>query len=193
VRAHVLLGNDERARDALEQLRAIASRAGTPPLKASVLASQATLAEADGDHDGARRSLEDAIDLLAASDAPFETASLRLDLAAALRAVGRNEAAGRELDAALAEFRRLGAAHKSARAESMLRGAPVADGPLGALSRREREVLGLVAEGLTNQEIAARLVLSRHTVNRHVANILRKLGLPSRVAAASLAVRAGLE
>jgi DNA-binding NarL/FixJ family response regulator len=66
------------------------------------------------------------------------------------------------------------------------------DTPLGALSRRELEVLGLVAEGLTNHDIAERLVLSEHTVNRHVANILRKLGLPSRAAAASLAGRYGL-
>jgi DNA-binding NarL/FixJ family response regulator len=54
------------------------------------------------------------------------------------------------------------------------------------------EVLGLVAEGLTNHDIAQRLVLSGHTVNRHVANILRKLGLTSRAAAASLAGRHGL-
>jgi DNA-binding NarL/FixJ family response regulator len=54
------------------------------------------------------------------------------------------------------------------------------------------EVLGLVATGLTNHEIARRLVLSEHTVNRHVANILRKLGLPSRAAASSLAGRYGL-
>jgi DNA-binding NarL/FixJ family response regulator len=54
------------------------------------------------------------------------------------------------------------------------------------------EVLGLVAEGHTNHDIAERLVLSEHTVNRHVANILRKLGLPSRAAAASLAGRYGL-
>ena len=66
------------------------------------------------------------------------------------------------------------------------------DSPLGGLSRRELEVLGLVAEGLTNHDIAERLVLSEHTVNRHVANILRKLGLPSRAAAASLAGRYGL-
>lgn len=66
------------------------------------------------------------------------------------------------------------------------------DTPLGELSERELEVLGLVAEGLTNHHIAERLVLSEHTVNRHVANILRKLGLPSRAAAASLAGRFGL-
>jgi pimeloyl-ACP methyl ester carboxylesterase/DNA-binding CsgD family transcriptional regulator len=61
-----------------------------------------------------------------------------------------------------------------------------------ALSAREREVLRLVAEGLSDAEIAARLVLSPHTVHRHVANIRRKLGLPSRSAAAAHAARAGL-
>jgi DNA-binding NarL/FixJ family response regulator len=66
------------------------------------------------------------------------------------------------------------------------------DGPLARLSARELQVLGLVAEGLTNHDIAQRLVLSEHTVNRHVANILRKLGLNSRTAAATLAGRHGL-
>jgi DNA-binding NarL/FixJ family response regulator len=60
------------------------------------------------------------------------------------------------------------------------------------VTAREREVLRLLAEGLTNREIAARLVLSEHTVHRHVANILRKLGLSSRTAAATEAVRSGL-
>ncbi len=63
---------------------------------------------------------------------------------------------------------------------------------IGELSRREREVLRLVAEGLGDAEIAERLVLSPHTVHRHVANILRKLGLHSRSAAAVAASRAGL-
>lgn len=60
------------------------------------------------------------------------------------------------------------------------------------LSAREREVLRLVAEGLGDAEIAERLVLSPHTVHRHVANIRRKLGLHSRSAAAVAASRAGL-
>ena len=60
------------------------------------------------------------------------------------------------------------------------------------LSQREREVLRLVAEGLSDSDIAERLVLSPHTVHRHVANIRRKLGLPSRSAAAAAAARAGL-
>ena len=57
--------------------------------------------------------------------------------------------------------------------------------PLDVLTAREREVLRLLADGLTNREIAHRLVLSEHTVHRHVANLLRKLRLPSRAAAAA--------
>ena len=63
------------------------------------------------------------------------------------------------------------------------------DSPLTA---RETEVLRLVAVGLSNREIASSLVLSEHTVHRHVANVLRKLGQSSRAAAAASATRAGL-
>jgi DNA-binding CsgD family transcriptional regulator/pimeloyl-ACP methyl ester carboxylesterase len=60
------------------------------------------------------------------------------------------------------------------------------------LSEREREILGLVARGLSNGEIAAQLVLSPHTVHRHVANLRRKLRQPSRAAAVAEAARLGL-
>ena len=60
---------------------------------------------------------------------------------------------------------------------------------LGVLSAREREVLGLVAEGLSNPHIAVQLGLSEHTVKRHVANILLKLDMPTRAAAAGLVAR----
>jgi len=63
---------------------------------------------------------------------------------------------------------------------------------LGELSVREREVLGLVAQGLSDAQIAERLVISPHTVHRHVANILTKLRLPTRAAAAARAARTGL-
>ncbi|HZT16417.1 MAG TPA: alpha/beta fold hydrolase [Gaiellaceae bacterium] len=69
---------------------------------------------------------------------------------------------------------------------------PAPTAGLDGLTVREREVLRLVAEGLSDAEIGARLVLSPHTVHRHVANIRRKLGLRSRSAAAAAAARAGL-
>lgn len=201
VRAYARL-DDDRAGSALDQLRQLASRAPTPLLQAAVLASEGSVAASRDEQDAARRSFEDALDVLVVMEAPFEAARVRLDLAATLVAQGRHQEARREIDAALAAFQKLGAEADATRAESMLgrlRGARptipagTAEGPLGELSKRELEVLALVSEGLTNQEIAERLVLSKHTVNRHVANILRKLGLPSRVAAASLAGRLGLE
>lgn len=201
IRALARLGEHERASEALNQLRELVERARTRPLLAAVRSSEGALAVARGEHDTARRSFEDALDLLAASDARFEAARVRLDLAATLSVLGRQERARREIEAALADFQALGANGEITRSEAMLGKlrrtratlpSEAEDTPLGKLSERELEVLGLVAEGLTNSDIAQRLVLSEHTVNRHVANILRKLGLTSRAAAASLAGRYGL-
>jgi LuxR family transcriptional regulator, maltose regulon positive regulatory protein len=199
VGANVQLGCRERAREALGQLRQIAATAGTRPLQAAVITCEGKMAAGVGDHDGARRAFEDSLDLHAAIGAPFDAAEVRLELAVTLMALGRDEAARRESETALAAFRELGAATGVARTEAMLsraRSLPppstADEGPLTELSKRECEVLALIAEGLTNHEIAERLILSRHTVNRHVANILRKLSVPSRAAAASLAARHGV-
>jgi tetratricopeptide (TPR) repeat protein len=81
IRALARLGEDERATEALSELREIAARARTRPILAAVRSSEGTLAVARGDHDAGRRSFEDALDLLAACDAPFESGRVRLDLA----------------------------------------------------------------------------------------------------------------
>jgi pimeloyl-ACP methyl ester carboxylesterase/DNA-binding CsgD family transcriptional regulator len=75
---------------------------------------------------------------------------------------------------------------------AFLQTAPAETNGASPLSRRETEVLSLVATGLSNREIASTLILSEHTVHRHVANILRKLAQSSRAAAAAQAARAGL-
>jgi pimeloyl-ACP methyl ester carboxylesterase/DNA-binding CsgD family transcriptional regulator len=92
-----------------------------------------------------------------------------------------------------------GDAHAVAAAVLEFLGAPAPsahDAPdrvrLGQLSGREQEVLALVARGATDRQIAAALVVSPHTVHRHVANIRDKLGVPSRAAAAAWAAEHGL-
>jgi DNA-binding NarL/FixJ family response regulator len=93
----------------------------------------------------------------------------------------------------------LGAAAEAERAEALLRDLkittrrPTGKAPnLACLSQREVEILRLVAQGLSDKEIAARLVLSKHTIHRHISRILTKLDLPSRAAAVAYAARHGL-
>ena len=198
VRAYAGLGQCDRAQGALEQLRDLALRADTRPLRAALFTAEATVATALGDSDAARRCWEDAIDILAGSPARYEIGRARQGLASVLDADGRAAEARTQVVAALETFRELGAGAEAASAEAMLgrldqvcsSGAP--DGALALLSKREREVVTLVATGMSNREIAGRLVISEHTVHRHVTSILRKLDVPSRAAAASLAARHGL-
>jgi DNA-binding NarL/FixJ family response regulator len=95
----------------------------------------------------------------------------------ACRALDDRESAARELETARAIFLDLGAAPDLSR---LTKGA-------GGLSPRELEVLRLVATGATNKTIAATLVLSERTVDRHVSNIFVKLGVSSRAAATAYA------
>src|SRR5581483_10021785 len=110
-------------------------------------------------------------------------------LAQALRELAREDAARQELERAREEFAALGAQAEERRTETM-RAAPASDRAL--LSARESEVLRLVAGDLSNKQIAVRLRLSEHTIHRHVANLLVKLRLSSRAAAAAYAAKHGL-
>ena len=109
-------------------------------------------------------------------------------IAQACRALGDDDAATLELDAAAATFDRLGAVPtwpRSARLAAPGRPSPATSGT--SLTDRECEVLRLVATGQTNREIADALVISEHTVARHLQNIFMKLGLSSRAAATAYA------
>ncbi|MGB2850055.1 MAG: helix-turn-helix transcriptional regulator, partial [Solirubrobacterales bacterium] len=92
-----------------------------------------------------------------------------------------------ETSAALEAFQRIGATREAERAEAALH--RLRGKPDSLLTRREREVLALVAGGLSDREIAERLVISEHTVHRHVSNIRTKLRVPSRTAAAAHATK----
>ena len=94
---------------------------------------------------------------------------------------------------ALETFERLGAIRDADAAAALLRelGASARTFPkgYGALTRRETEVLSLLAEGCSNAEIAQRLYISRRTAEHHVARILAKLGLRNRAEAAAYSLR----
>ncbi len=195
IHARVARGELDEAVSALEALREVERLIGTAPLRACADLAEGMLAAAGGDHNRARTLLEDAVDRFQGSGAPFEAAQARIELATSLVALGRTDAAEREAAGALDCLLELGAEVEAERARLILDALTRAAGgrsPLPEVTAREREVLRLLAEGLTNRQIAERLVVSEHTVHRHVTNILRKLDLPSRTAAAAHAVRAGL-
>ncbi len=193
VRARASRGELEEAASALAELQEVALLVGTAPLRAAADLAEGTLVAAAGDHSRARTLLEDAVDCFERSGAPYEAAQARMELATSLIALSRAEEAEAEAAAALGSLLELGAEGDAARARAFLAASAGDDAsPLAVLTPREREVLSLLAEGLTNRQIAERLVVSEHTVHRHVTNILRKLGLSSRTAAAAHAVRAGL-
>ncbi len=148
------------------------------------------VAAARGSHDGARPLLESAVDGFDASGAPYEAAEARRELAVTLAALGRGDSAAHEARRSADALAALGAPLEAARSRHVLESVTRPLAP--TVTRRERDVLRFLAEGLTSRQIAARLVVSEHTVHRNVTNILRKLELPSRTAAATHAVRAGL-
>ncbi len=123
---------------------------------------------------------------------PTSAQRARLALAEVLFALGADDRARAEASAARDTFLELDAHRELAAADRLLAPPSRRGDGSGPLTRRETEVLAMVAAGRTNREIAAELVVSQHTVHRHVANILRKLGEPTRAAAAARAMRDGL-
>jgi len=137
--------------------------------------------------------LDAALSAFVRLEMPLESARTRL-LCARVLAEQEPEVAVAQMQLALTAFEDLGAGRDADDAAAFLRqlGVKAARvGPRGVevLTKREREVLSLLAEGLSNPEIAARLYLSRKTVEHHVAHVLAKLGVRNRAEAAAEAVR----
>jgi DNA-binding NarL/FixJ family response regulator len=193
VRAFAGAQDFEAAVAALAELQRIAKTLGTEPLAASAAAAEGALRRAQNDTAGAIACFERAAALYQSSGAPYETARAHGELAELLAQSGERPASERMARTALAAFHDLGATHDETRLRQRLK--PSATRPPAGeerLTERQIEILRLVAQGMSNPEIAARLRLSDHTVKRHVANLLARLRLPSRAAAVAYAATQGL-
>jgi DNA-binding CsgD family transcriptional regulator len=173
------------AASASAELDEIDARYGRPMLRAIAAQVRGSVELARGEPQAALRSLRPAWQVWEELDAPYEGARVRLLVGLACRALGDEDGAALELEAARAAFDAVGAEPEVRRVDS-LSGRAEKTGDSG-LSARELEVLRLLASGRTNRAIAAELVVSEHTVARHVQNIFRKLGVSSRTAATAFA------
>jgi ATP/maltotriose-dependent transcriptional regulator MalT len=172
VPARLALGDADGAAEAAAELQEIAACGRTTALRAAALLAQGRVAVAQGSPGGIE-ALDDAADLYRACGARLDAARALRELAAALAADGRSEAAAVAEREAERELERLGLPVRPASADG------------GGLTAREREILRLVAQGRSNDEIAAELVLSVRTVESHIASIYGKVGVSGRAARAA--------
>ena len=199
LRAEVALG---RIPDALlAEIQELATSLGTDALCASARAAEGVVAAARGEHEQARAAFDEAIGLFARSGSSYESARVQVELARSLIGLNRIEAAREELCRARRVFEQVGAASEARGARALLQqverkadASPTtatATAAAGLLSPRELEVLRLLVQGLSNAAIGQQVGVSEFTVKRHVANIVTKLDLPTRAAAAAYAAREG--
>jgi len=182
------LGDIDAARAACEQFDSIVGRHRTEALVAANAHARASLDLALDEVEAALRGARQAYEGWADLGAPYDAARARVLVGRACRSLGDEESAALELESARMAFAELGAQPDLAAIGAL-------DSPSRArhrLSAREVEVLELMAYGLSNKEIADRLVISEHTVARHLHNIFAKLDVASRTAASSLAFEHGL-
>jgi DNA-binding CsgD family transcriptional regulator len=184
VEVALAVGDREAAAEAARELAALAESLDTPAVQAIAAGAAGAVRLAVGDAAGAVPSLRRAVMTWQTLGAPYEAALARVLLADAAREVGDDLGARLELDVAHAVFERLGASADAKRTERLL-GAATAD--RRGLTPRELDVLRLVARGKTNREIAEALVISDHTVARHLNNIFAKLDVATRAAATAYA------
>lgn len=178
-------GDNQAARAAADDLSEIAVDLDAPFLRAVSAQATGAVLLSDGDARAGLDALRQAWTLWEDIEAPYEIARTRVLLGLAYRELGDEDSAELELAAARRVFQQLEAEPDLARLESLSR----RESPDGTdrLTPRELQVLRLVAAGNTNKSIAAELIISERTVERHVSNIFTKLGVSSRAAATAYA------
>ena len=179
------VGDLQAARDAADELIEIAERYDTLAVRAVADHARGAVLLAEGDARAAVVALRRAWHAWQELEAPYETARVRVLVGLGCRALGDEEAAAMELDAARRVFAQLGAAPDLARVEALAH--HEAAWKAHGLTERELQVLRLVATGATNHAIASQLFVAEKTVDRHVSNIFTKLGVASRAAATAYA------
>ncbi|WP_116710361.1 LuxR family transcriptional regulator [Actinomycetospora cinnamomea] len=189
VEVAVAAGEPAEARRAVADLDGLAARFASPHLEAIHDHARGQMLLADGDAAGALRPLGSARRTWQQLDAPDEAARSAAHLGAAYRSLGDHDSAVLEWDTARRRFTEVGAVTDLARLDELC-GTPGRHP--GGLTAREVEVLVHVAAGRTNRQVAAALVVSEHTVRRHVHNIFAKLGVASRAEATAWAYQEGV-
>lgn len=178
-------GDTGAARAGADELSEIAGEMGVPVLDALSAAATGAVLLAEGDVPAALRSLRRGWAAWRDLTMPYEAARTRVLIGLACRQGGERDTAAMELDAARRAFDQLGAVPDARRVRELAGGSMTSgEAPLTA---RQREVLSLVARGLSNGEIARELVISERTVARHMSNIFTRLGVSSRTAATAFA------
>lgn len=183
-------GNPEDARSHFHEMEALAQAHPSDAANATLAAMQGNLAAEDGAPERAVKCYTQAADIWRDLACPYQIARVRLRSAWSFAAMGDVEGAAAEASAARDGFAALGAEPDRRDAEAFLR--KHAPGARTVLTRRQLQVLNLISRGLTNREIAERLGLSERTVDRHVSDILTRINVPTRAAAAVFAVSSGL-
>jgi ATP/maltotriose-dependent transcriptional regulator MalT len=183
-------GDADEAQTACVELERIAAGIQTPMLEAMAAHARGAVDLAGNRPREALVALRRAVTLWRDVDAPYEGACARVLVALACRALGDDEGVLLELGAARSVFERLGATTDAAWVDSVA-GSPRVTDDCG-LTGRELEILRLVAAGKSNRDIANALVISQHTVARHLQNIFVKLDVASRTAAAAYAFQRNL-
>ena len=174
------LGELQRARAYLDRHEHYARRAGNPLALACVARCRGLLAAAEGDNDASSETLEQAVMELQALPYPLEYGRALLCLGSVYRKAKRKGAARDALERAEAIFKGLSArlwAEKSAAELRRISGRR--RGP-ESLTETEERVAKLAANGRSNKQIAAELLISVHTVGAHLSQVYRKLGISSR-------------